>query len=186
MSSVESFETFMKNYQDMVYTTAVRLLGNTAEAEDISQEVFLKVYERFPEMEGITHVGGWLRRVTTNLCLNHLTRYRNRWRFFSEMENQETNEDFTVHLAAPEEDSLPDTDRDRRALLEQILHQLPVAQRVPLVLYHFEELSYDEIAVRLGVSLSKVKIDSHRGRETLRRKLATVAGQELTTNLSPA
>jgi RNA polymerase sigma-70 factor (ECF subfamily) len=60
---------------------------------------------------------------------------------------------------------------ERRALVEQALQKLPVAQRVPLVLFHFDELSYGEIAAKLGVSLGKVKIDIFRGREALRRQL---------------
>jgi RNA polymerase sigma-70 factor (ECF subfamily) len=60
-----------------------------------------------------------------------------------------------------------------------VLQKLPPAQRVPLVLYHFEDMSYEEIAARLRASLSKVKTDIHRGRETLRKKLKlTMAGQE--------
>ena len=61
---------------------------------------------------------------------------------------------------------------DRREILEHALKALPTAQRVPLVLYHFDGLSYEEIASTLKVSLGKVKTDIHRARETLRRKLA--------------
>ncbi len=57
---------------------------------------------------------------------------------------------------------------DRHERLEQALRRLPDHQRVPLVLYHFEELSYEQIAETLGVSLGKVKTDIHRGREALR------------------
>src|SRR5690606_25444286 len=60
---------------------------------------------------------------------------------------------------------------DRRELLEQALQKLPDSQRVPLVLYHFEDMSYEEIAAHLRISLSKLKTDIHRGREALRRKL---------------
>src|SRR5919108_3904075 len=85
MTDAEQFEAFMKAYQNMVFSTASRLLGNEAEAEDVSQEVFLKAYERFAELQQSPTAGGWLKTVTRNLCLNHLTRYRSRWRFFSEM-----------------------------------------------------------------------------------------------------
>ena len=61
--------------------------------------------------------------------------------------------------------------RDRHELVEQALQKLPTAQRVPLVLYHLEGLSYEEIAGKLGVSLGKVKTDIFRGREALRKKL---------------
>lgn len=179
MTDLDPFEVFMRNYQDMVYSTAMRLVGNAADAEDIAQEVFLKAFDRFPAFDGIHHIGGWLRRVATNLSLNHLSRYRARWRFFSEMKSEDSDEDYATSLPAPDA-SLREMDgADRRRLLEMALHKLPEAQRVPLVLYHFEEMSYEEIAQRIGVSLSKVKTDIHRGREALRRKLQTSSGREL-------
>ena len=85
MTDPQQFEVFMRNHQDMVFATAVRLLGNRADAEDIAQAVFLKACERFAEIGSSPTAGGWLRTVATNLCLNHLARYRRRWRFFSEM-----------------------------------------------------------------------------------------------------
>ena len=171
MTDTLKFETFMKAYQDMVYGTAVRFLGNAAEAEDISQEVFLKAYDRFGELGSSPTAGGWLKTVTRNLCLNHLSRYRARWRFFSELVSPDDDNDATVDFAAPlVDDSALDADA-RRQLLEKALQKLPAAQRVPLVLYHFEELGYEEIAARLGVSLGKVKTDIFRARETLRKKL---------------
>ena len=85
MTDLEKFEGFMKNYQDMVYGTAVRLLGNPTDAQDIAQSVFLKAFESFQALAESPTAGGWLKKVTTNLCLNQLNRYRYRWRFFSEM-----------------------------------------------------------------------------------------------------
>ena len=170
----------MKAYQNMVFTTAVRLLSNEAEAEDISQEVFLKAYERFEEMKESRTAGGWLKTVTRNLCLNHLTRYRSRWRFFSEMPSErDSEEESTPEWAAPDTHAQTVVTSDHRQLLETALQKLPEAQRVPLVLYHFEEMSYEEIAGKLRVSLSKVKTDIHRGREALRRRLKLkLAGEE--------
>ena len=62
-------------------------------------------------------------------------------------------------------------DDDRREWLDLAIQKLPDAQRVPLVLFHFQDLSYDEIAEKLGISLAKVKTDIHRGRESLRKIL---------------
>lgn len=158
----------MRNHQDMVFATAVRLLGNPADAEDIAQAVFLKAYERFAEIGVSPAAGGWLRTVATNLCLNHLSRYRRRWRFFSEMRDADDEAgDFAESLPAPEP-------ADRHEVLEQALRKLPDAQRVPLALFHFESMSYDEIAARLGVSVGKVKTDIHRGRLALKRKLELI------------
>lgn len=174
MSDPVQFEAFLRNYQDLVYTTALRLVGRPTEAEDIAQEVFLKAYEHFDELAASPSAAGWLKTVARNLALNHLTRYRNRWRFFSEFDSEEHDEPgraFTDTLAAPDTHQQAVDTADQREILEAALQALPAAQRVPLVLYHFENLSYEEIAARLKVSLGKVKTDIHRGREALRRKL---------------
>lgn len=169
------FTTFMRNYQDMVFSTAARLTGNDAQAEDISQEVFLKAYENYGHLQTSPTAGGWLKTVATNLSLNHLSRYRNRWRFFSEFRRDADGGD---DREAPEvEFAAPDTffggidAEDRRALVDRALAQLPPHQRIPLVLYHFEELPYDEIARKLGISLAKVKTDILRARTALAKIL---------------
>ncbi len=170
MSQLEEFETFMMNYQNMVFTTAVRLLGNETDAADISQNAFLKAYEHFENIRTSPTAGGWMKTVTTNLCLNHLQRYRNRWRMFSDLRNEKEDEaSFESDLAA--EAPADVLGEDERSILEKALARLPEAQRVPLVLYHFEDLSYDEIAARLKVTIGKVKTDIHRGRDALKNKL---------------
>jgi RNA polymerase sigma-70 factor, ECF subfamily len=182
MTNADEFEAFMRSYQDMVFTTAIRLLGNEADAADASQDVFLKAYERFDELHDNPRAGGWLKVVTRNLCLNHLTRYRNRNRLFTDAESGDDHtEDYASRLAAPETHEEDVDAVDRREVLEAALHKLPDGQRVPLVLYHFEELSYEEIAGRLDISLSKVKTDIHRARIALRRKLTK--GQAQPTDL---
>lgn len=187
MTELAEFEVFMKNYQDMVYSTALRLLGNETDAQDIGQTVFLKAYEAFGDLAHSPTAGGWLKTVTRNLCLNHLTRYRNRWRFFSEMRTGEDDAEFSETLAAPEKEMTEFDESEQRSFLEKALRKLPEAQRVPLVLYHFEELAYDEIAERLGHSLSKVKTDIHRGRLTLRRFLKpSLSGERFTGSASPS
>ena len=179
MIDSEQFEVFMRNYQNMVFSTAIRLLANESEAQDVSQEVFLKAYERFADLSQSPTVGGWLKTVTTNLCLNHLSRYRGRWKFFSEMFQREDEDNFTLEIPAPESTTDHMHELDQRQIVEAALHRLPAGQRVPLVLYHYEGKSYEEIAEVTGSSLSKVKTDIFRARESLRKKLKIdLAGQE--------
>lgn len=176
MTDPLQFETFMKNYQNMVFTTAWRLVGTEAEAEDIAQEVFLKAYERFEQISVSPTAGGWLKTVTRNLALNHLTRYRARWRFFSECDHEDEDgegRDFIDTLAAPDTHAARLDTTEQREILADALRKLPPAQRVPVVLYHFENLSYEEIAAQLKCSLGKVKTDIHRGREALRKRLVS-------------
>jgi RNA polymerase sigma-70 factor (ECF subfamily) len=170
------FEAFVREYQDMVFATAVRLLGREADAEDVAQTVFLRAFERFAEVGGSRAAAGWLKTVTTNLCLNHLTRYRARWRFFSEMDPVREMPRLEARVArmaaAPE--AMERADAQER--LERALRRLPDHQRVPLVLFHFEEMSYQVIAEALAVPLSKVKSDIHRGREALKQELSIPHG----------
>lgn len=159
------FTAFMRAYQDMVFTTAARLAANSTQAEDIAQEVFLRAYENFDRLRSSPSAGGWLKTVATNLTLNHLTRYRRRWRLFSEVFAAEPTEEALETALTDLDGAFSETDAEqRRALIEQALESLPTHQRVPLVLYHFEDMSYRDIAARLGVSLAKVKTDILRAR----------------------
>ena len=156
----------------MVFATAIRLLGNAADAEDAAQTVFLKAFERFGELESNPAAAGWLKTSTRNVCLNHLSRYRARWRFFSELDAAPDAPAFAESLASNQLPVPEAIDRDSAArLLERAVQGLPDHQRVPLVLFHFEGASYQEIATTLGASLAKVRSDIHRGREALRRVL---------------
>lgn len=167
------FTTFMRNYQDMVFSTAARLTGNEAQAEDIAQEVFLKAYENFDHLATSPTAGGWLKTVATNLSLNHLTRYRRRWRFFSEFRRDDADDrdDPPVEFAAPDTFFRELDAGERRAVVDAALAELPPHQRLPLVLFHFEDMPYDEIARKLGISLAKVKTDILRARAALAKRL---------------
>lgn len=172
MSDVDRFETFVRQFQDMVFATAFRLLGRPADAEDVAQTVFLRAYERFDTVGDSPAAAGWLKTVTTNLCLNHLTRHRSRWRLFSELggNDDEAGPAYEDSLAAAQPAGGADLEREQlQEALEEALQRLPDHQRVPLVLYHFEDKSYQDIAGVLGVSLGKVKTDIHRGREALKK-----------------
>ncbi len=166
------FTTFMRAYQDMVFSTAARLTGNEAQAEDISQEVFLKAHAHFEQLSTSPTAGGWLKTVATNLSLNHLSRYRNRWKFFSEFRRDDAAADEPAIEFAASGDFFSDVDAgERRAWVERALAELPEHQRVPLVLYHFEDLPYEDIAKKLGISLAKVKTDILRARAALAKIL---------------
>ena len=175
MADADPFEAFVREYQDMVFATAVRLLGRPADAEDVAQTVFLKAFEHFGQLADSPTAAGWLKTVATNMCLNHLSRYRARWRLFSEMAREDADADeagFETRIAGREAADEAVDRADQQAELEAALHRLPDHQRVPIVLYHFEERSYQDIATALGVSLGKIKTDIHRGREALKKHLA--------------
>ncbi|HTC44455.1 MAG TPA: sigma-70 family RNA polymerase sigma factor [Steroidobacteraceae bacterium] len=175
------FTMFMRDYQHMVYASARRLTASDATAQDITQDVFLKAWEHFADLRERVGAGGWLKTVTLRLSLNHLGRYRRRWRFFSELmptgsaaggsdhEASAAEVEFAVETLDTVFASLADAQRDER--VRAALTRLPEAQRVPLVLFHFEDRSYQQIAADLEVSVAKVKTDILRGRIALAKLL---------------
>jgi RNA polymerase sigma-70 factor (ECF subfamily) len=171
---------FMRDYQDMVFASARRLTASDATAQDITQEVFLKAWEHFDNLHTRLGAGGWLKTVTLRLSLNHQSRYRKRWRFFSELLPATASEDDVadaeVEFAVATLDTvfaqLADAQRDQR--VRAALTRLPDAQRIPLVLFHYEERSYQQIAEDLEVSVAKVKTDILRGRIALAKRLQEI------------
>lgn len=175
MADPREFAAMVRDYQDMVFTLAHRLTGSSADAQDLSQEVFLQAWKHFDSLKDSPTKGGWFKTATRNRCLNHLQRYRNRWSFFSELGRRRDDGEvddgepvLPVEAATPSEVATGDLGE----IVEQALQQLPEKQRIPLVLFHYEQVPYDEIARLLGVSLSKVKTDIARGRERLKQLLA--------------
>jgi RNA polymerase sigma-70 factor (ECF subfamily) len=181
MDGGDHFEAFVRRFQDMVYAVALRLLGEPADAEDVAQSVFLLAYRNFGMLGENPAAPGWLKTMATNLSLNHLTRHRARWQLFSEMERDDDGggeggiPGVLLQGMDGKNEFVGEGDEegsgDRVEAIEAALQSLPDHQRVPLVLYHFEEKSYQEIATVLGISLGKVKTDIHRGRETIKRGL---------------
>jgi len=169
------FESFVIEHQDMVFNCAVRILANRTEAQDIAQETFLRAYKHFESLRDEPAVRGWLKTVTRNLCLNHITRYRSKWRFFSDWRKsgtENTGWDPVDSIPSPSPDKTEAERSDERSLLEELLNALPDHQRIPLVLFHVDELSYEEIAESLKISIGKVKTDIHRARHALKKKVS--------------
>src|SRR5262245_25204677 len=108
MANADRFEAFVRQYQDMVFSAAVRILGDPPEAEDVAQNVFLRAYQRFDEIADSPTAAGWLRTVTRNACLNHLSRYRARWRFFSEIEGADAGDPAAAFDPGAPADASPD------------------------------------------------------------------------------
>ncbi len=158
----------MRAHQDRVFSAAVRLTANDAQAEDIAQETFVKAYERFAELRGNPAAGGWLKTVATNLAITHWNRYRRRWRFFGDWGSDSEEPGQAPPDPPVAETPIRDVLADERcAAVEAALRRLPPHHRIPLVLFHYEDLSYDEIAARLNCSLAKVKTDIRRARTAL-------------------
>jgi RNA polymerase sigma-70 factor (ECF subfamily) len=160
-----TWDEVVREHADRVYRLAFRLSGNRADAEDLTQETFVRVFKSLADYQPGTFEG-WLHRITTNLFLD-MVRRRQRVRFDA------LPDDAGDRLASRE--SGPEQAYDQRNLdpeIQRALDALPADFRVAVVLCDLEQLSYEEIAATLGIKVGTVRSRIHRGRALLRQALA--------------
>ena len=160
-----SWEQIVREHSARVYRLAYRLTGNKADAEDLTQETFVRVFRSLHTYQPGTFEG-WLHRITTNLFLDQARRkQRIRMDAMGEEADRYASGD---QLAAPERAfEHGNLDRD----IQQALDDLPPEYRAAVVLCDIEGLSYEEIAVTLGIKLGTVRSRIHRARARLRVSL---------------
>jgi RNA polymerase sigma-70 factor (ECF subfamily) len=170
-----AFEELVSAYQPLVYELAYRLLGDPEEARDVAQETFLKVYRHVGGFRGDSGLKTWLYRIAVNQASNHRRWWhRRRKRETVSLDVPEVGQASTLGeriasgSASPEQVALR-RERERRvmAALETLKHDF----RVAVVLRDVQELSYEEIAEALEISVGTVKSRIARGREELRKRL---------------
>jgi len=153
-----AFETLMRQHERSVLVTAYRLLGSLPDAQDVSQEVFLKLYRNLGKVDASGNLAGWLYRVTANAC--HDVRRRKR-----PATPMEFAEDLRAVGPDPQQVS---TEAERRRVLEMSLRMLPEKERAALVLRDLEGLSTEEVARALGSSEATVRSQISKARVKVR------------------
>jgi len=167
-----AFDELISGHQDRVLNTAFRLMGNYDDALDLTQEVFLNCFRKISTFKGDSALSTWLYRITVNVA-------KNRWKY-----QQSRGLNRTISIDAPltaedesrinevaDEQPTPRkvaSDREAMSSLGKYLHRMSEEHRIVLVLRYLEELSYEEIADILRLSLGTVKSRIHRARTELR------------------
>lgn len=164
-----AFRTLVERHQDAVVGTVAKMLGNPADAEDIAQQVFLRVWRHAKQYRPEAKFTTYLFTIARNLVFNE-TRRRSRRREVSTDEREESS-----HLqVAADPAGQPDAELLRDELqraVDAAIAALPEVQRMAVVLRRFEQMPYEEIAVVLDLSLPAVKSLLFRARATLRDSL---------------
>lgn len=169
-----SYEELLSRFQQPVYTLALRLLNDQAEASDVVQEVFLKVFRNIGSFRGQSTLKTWIYRITVNEAHN-----ARRW--FFRHRGREVELDNEPEETRNWKETIPDksrspfdiaVDRERQVMMEAALERINPIFREAVVLRDVTDLSYEEIAEILGISLGTVKSRILRGREALREELA--------------
>ena len=164
-ADLPSWDEIVREHADRVYRHAYRLAGNKSDAEDLTQETFVRVFRSLDRYTPGTFEG-WLHRITTNLFLDTVRR-RARIRFDALPDDAS---DRLPSTSAGPEQSYSDSRLDPE--IREALAALPPDFRDAVVLADLEELSYEEIADTLGIKVGTVRSRIHRGRVLLRAALA--------------
>ena len=163
-----AFEELVSRYHRTVFAIAYRMTGSRAEAEDVSQDVFLRVYRGLPQFDPRLPFAPWIRRIAGNAALNHL-RHRNLERRHAVPESDRGEmPDLSDAAADPEERAARAEEAGR---LGRALAVLPENQRLAVTLKYVEGLTAEEIADAMGAPRNTVKTWLLRARERLREEL---------------
>ncbi len=169
----DAYETLIARFEQPIYNLLMRLLNDPADASDVVQEVFLKVFRNVRTFRGQSSLKTWIYRIAVNEAYNH-----RRW--FSRHRKQEVGLEPEEEGSLALRDSLSDSSRtpydwalneERHVIIEQALKDVNPAFRAAVVLRDIDDMSYEEIAEIMQVSMGTVKSRIMRGRESLRKSL---------------
>ncbi|MNF72813.1 ECF RNA polymerase sigma factor SigW [compost metagenome] len=157
----KSFAVLVDRYKDLVFTLAIRMLKNREEAEEVSQDVFVKVFKSLSKFKGDSKFSTWIYRITYNSCLDTLKKYKQEYHIIP----VDVYTEHQVMLIDNAFDAL--VEKEQRQAIEDCLYRLPSEDSFLLTLYYFEGQSLDEISKILGLTANNVKVKLFRSRKKL-------------------
>ena len=152
----ESFEELVFRHRDKIFARAILMVRNEEEAMDLSQEAWVKAWQRLAQFHGDSSFATWITRIVINLCLDHIRRQK---RVRAESIEALDEESGGVERQMPVECANPTEGLEKEEMRERIdeaMEKLTEAHRTVLVLHEFEGLEYKEIAKRVGISIGTV------------------------------
>jgi RNA polymerase sigma-70 factor (ECF subfamily) len=184
----QSFELLLRKYRAPLVNFLYRMVRDTAVAEDLAQEVFLRVYRARQQYAPSAKFTTWMFRIATNLALNSVRDNRHRQMEISMDQSVDTGENEQPALEVP--DRTPSVEQElvarcRAELILKAIHSLPEKQRAAVLLHKYQELDYDEIARVLECSESALKSLLFRAYETLRVELAPLVSPTVRVDRVP-
>ena len=178
-----AFTALVNKYQKSVHALVWRKIGDFHTAEEITQDVFLKVYKRLSTLKRRDHFSGWLYVIATRHCIAWLRKKQLPTKSLDAMSTTELEEICYSQYEADRDEE--EAIEHRREIVKRLLQKLPESERTVVTLYYLAEMTGEEISVFLGVSPSTVRSRLHRARERLEKEEAVI--QEVVDNfqLSP-
>lgn len=165
-----AFEELVMRHQHAVVGTVAKMLGNASEAEDIAQQVFLRLWKSAPRYKPSAKFTTFLFTITRNLVFNESRRRQRRKEHSLEEQEEEWHQQVSEDGASQPDDEL--LQREMQKAVDRAIAALPEKQRMAVVLRRYEQMPYEEISVVLKLSVSAVKSQLFRARHALREALS--------------
>jgi RNA polymerase sigma-70 factor, ECF subfamily len=170
----EAFRALFEKYKDMVYSIALRYSGDTAIAQDIAQDTFLKLFSTLGSFRGDSNFEAWLYRMVVNSCFDQKRRTRRLTPLLDEILDG---------LRTPDVSVLDEVLRSEISThVRSVIDSLPANQRMVVVLRYTQGLSYEEIAGIVGCSSGTIASRLNRAHKLLERRLSRLAGKRRRNN----
>ncbi|MFC6268120.1 RNA polymerase sigma factor [Frigoriflavimonas asaccharolytica] len=158
-----AFQTIYNLYKDKVYNTAISYAQNREQAEEITQDVFLKIFKKADSFQGTSKVGTWIYRITVNTSLNAIK--KKNFSFFNFDDKILDSQSDFVHPGILLEN------KEKSKILFDFIYQLPENQKTAFILSLVEDLPRQEVADVMEISLKSVEGLLQRAKENLRKKI---------------
>jgi RNA polymerase sigma-70 factor, ECF subfamily len=167
----DALRTLMQLYQDFVYTLVLRMVKSAPAAEELTQDIFIKVYKKINTFSGKAKFSTWLYTIAYRTCLNFLEKKKIVFSISDlEPKDEEENTSFLFEAETGEEDfSLEQNDRQK--ILWSAIDTLPVTQGVVITLHYLQQFSIMEIAELLDAPANTIKTHLFRGRASMKALL---------------
>lgn len=163
----DGFEELVRRYQRPIAAYVYRMVGDYEAALDLTQEVFIKVYNSLARYRSEYKFSTWIYKIAHNAAVDHLRRYSTREQsLIAQSDGEQYDLPIESGRLSPEQES---EKRERRAEIEAVVRELPAVYRELIVLRHSHDLSYDEIAEVTNLPLGTVKNRLFRAREIMRQ-----------------
>ena len=167
----QAFKEMVETWQDMVYNTSIGFLQNEEDAEDISQEVFIKVYQSIYSFKGQSKLSTWIYRITVSKCLDHLRKKKRKKRFAFIQSLYGKNDGQMIEPPDFFHPGVKMENKENAAVLFKAVDQLPANQKTAFILNKTENLSYREIAEVMECTESAVDALLQRAKKNLQKDL---------------
>ena len=165
----KAFQQLVERYKNLVFTLSIKMLKNREEAEEVSQDVFVKIYQSLNKFKGDSKLSSWIYKITFHKCLDVIKKNK---KFQADVELNDYN---SAHLESIDNALQTLINEERQQMIRQCINKLPSIDAVLLTMHYFDELTLEEIADIVKLKTNNVKVKLYRARQ----KLATILNEKL-------